>query len=272
MPPRLLPPGVAAFLRRRAAEIAGVAACALGLTLLIALASHHPGDPSLNTAGTGTVRNLAGPAGAVISDALLQGVGLAAVLAGVAPLVWAWRLVSHRPLGSMLVRFGLLAAALPAAAAGLSLIEIRHAALPAGAGGVFGALLMGSAQDALGGLLGPLGLGFATLFLGGLGVLLPLASFGLSAGEWRGAGRVVAAGGGAVAAGAGEGAGKAGRAMAGLWHRVNLPARLSAWRARRAAAAAEARPAFRREAPLEPVIPVPEAPHVSAPPSPPIAD
>ncbi|MCU0987071.1 MAG: DNA translocase FtsK [Acetobacteraceae bacterium] len=258
LPQRILPPGVAAFLRRRAAEIAGLAACALGLTLLIALASHHPGDPSLNTAGAGVARNLAGPAGAVLSDVLLQGVGLAAVLVGITPLVWAWRLVSHRPLGSMLVRLALLAASLPAAAAALSLIELRHASLPAGAGGVLGPLLMGGAQEMLGGWFGPLGLGFATLFLVGLGVLLPLASFGLSAGEWRGAGRVVAAGGGAVAAGAGEGAGKAGRAMTGFWQRLDLPARFSAWRARRAAAAAEARPAYRREAPLEPTIPVPE--------------
>ncbi|WP_291299107.1 DNA translocase FtsK 4TM domain-containing protein, partial [Elioraea sp.] len=206
---RLLPPGLAAFMRRRAAEIAGVASCALGLTLLVALASHHPGDPSLNTAGTVGARNLAGPAGAVISDALLQGVGLAAILAGLAPLVWAWRLVSHRPLGHPVARLALLAAGLPAAAAALSLIDIRHAALPAGPGGVIGPLIMGGAQDVAGGLLGPLGVAFVTLFLCGLGLLLPIAAFGLTAGEWRGAGRVVAAGSGVVAAGAGEGAGKA---------------------------------------------------------------
>jgi S-DNA-T family DNA segregation ATPase FtsK/SpoIIIE len=279
LPQKLLPPGVAAFLRRRAAEIAGLCACALGLTILIALASYHPSDPSLNTAGAGPARNLAGPAGAMLSDVLLQSVGLAAVLAGLAPLVWAWRLVSHRPLGAMLARVALLAAALPAAAATLSLLDLRHPVLPAGAGGVLGPLLMRAAQEALGGWFGPLGRSFATLFVGGLGVLLPLASFGLSAGEWRGAGRAVAAGGGVVAATAGEGAGRAGRAMAGVWQRLNLAERIAAWRRSRAAEAAAATPAYRREAPLEPVVPVPEAPGAAAPvagvpdiaPSPPVA-
>jgi len=250
---RTLPPGFAAFLRRRAAELAGLAACLLGLTLLVALATHHPADTSLNTAGHGAVRNLAGPAGAVISDALLQGVGLAALLAGITPLVWAWRLVSHRPLGSPLARIALLALSLPASAAALALVELRHPVLPAGAGGVVGSLAMGSAQSAAASLFGPLGAAFATFFLAGLGVLLPLASFGLSAGEWRGAGRVVAASGGAVAAGAGEGAGRAGRAAAGLWRRVNLPARLAAWRARRRAEAAAAQPAHRREPVVDPL-------------------
>jgi S-DNA-T family DNA segregation ATPase FtsK/SpoIIIE len=249
---RTLPPGFAAFLRRRAAEIAGLAACVLGLTLLVALATHHPADPSLNTAGRGAVQNLAGPAGAVLSDALLQGVGLAALLAGVTPLVWAWRLVSHRPLGSPVARLGLLAVSLPAAAAALSLLDLRHAVLPAGAGGVVGSLVMGAAQRVAGDLLGPLGVAFATFFLVGLSVLLPLASFGLTAGEWRGAGRAVAAGGGAVAAGAGEGAGQASRAAASLWRRVNLPGRAAAWRARRRAEAAAAQPAYRREPVVEP--------------------
>ncbi|WP_204251279.1 DNA translocase FtsK 4TM domain-containing protein, partial [Elioraea rosea] len=239
---RLLPPGVAAFLRRRASEIAGVVSCALGLTVLVALASHHPADPSLNTAGAGAVRNLAGPAGAALSDALLQGFGVAAVLTGIAPLVWAWRLVSHRPLGSPLARAGMLAASLPFAAAGPALFSAEHPLLPAGPGGVVGTLLMGGAQETASSWLGPLGMAFATIFLAGLGLLLAIGSFGLTAGEWRGAGRAVAVGSGAVALGAGEGAGKAGRAVAGFWRRVNIPGRvaesISEWRAQRRAAAA----------------------------------
>ena len=248
---RTLPPGFAAFLRRRAAELAGLASCVLGLTLLVALATHHPSDASLNTAGSGPVRNLAGPAGAVISDALLQGVGLAALLAGITPLVWAWRLVSHRPLGAPLARLGLFALALPAAATALSLVELRHPVLPAGAGGVIGRLIMGGAQELAASLFGPFGAAFATLFLAGLGVLLPLAAFGVTAGEWRGAGRALAASGGAVAASASEGAGRAGRAAAGLWRRANLSERLAAWRARRRAERAAAEPVFRREPGLE---------------------
>ena len=265
---RTLPPGFAAFLRRRAAEIAGLASCALGLTLLVALATHSPADPSLNTAGHAPVRNLAGPAGAVLSDALLQGVGLAAPLAGLAPLVWAWRLVSHRGIGSPLARLGLLVAALPAAAAALSLASVTHPALPGGAGGVLGALIMGGAQEAAAALFGPLGHGFATLFLCGLGLLLPLASFGLTAGEWRGAGRAVASGGSAVALEASQRAGRARRAAAALWRSLNLPGRVAAWRARRRAEAEAANPAFRREPVVEPAMPAPAHAPATAPPEP----
>ena len=47
---RLASPAVKAILRRRMAETAGLVLALLGLALAVALVSHDPQDPSLNTA------------------------------------------------------------------------------------------------------------------------------------------------------------------------------------------------------------------------------
>ncbi len=97
----------------------GVGRRALGLggvALLVALACYNPLDPSFNTATSLPPTNLAGPAGAIAADLLLQSFGLAAVLPSLAMLAWAWRIASHRGLGSFAARLASTLAALPAAA------------------------------------------------------------------------------------------------------------------------------------------------------------
>ena len=81
---RFASPAVMAVLRRRVAELIGLVAALIGLALFVALASHDPADPSLSTATTRTPANLVGPAGAYLSDLLLQGFGWAAYLPGLA--------------------------------------------------------------------------------------------------------------------------------------------------------------------------------------------
>jgi DNA segregation ATPase FtsK/SpoIIIE, S-DNA-T family len=68
--------GVAAMLLRR---VAGGLLLLLCLSLLLALASYNPNDPSLNTATALPARNWLGLPGAWISDILLQWFGLAAL-------------------------------------------------------------------------------------------------------------------------------------------------------------------------------------------------
>ncbi len=119
---------------------------------------------------------------------------MAAALPVLAALVWAWRIASHRGIGSFAARLASTLAALPvlaAIAAALPLPEqASHWPSTAGPGGAIGGAL---AHAALGWghmLLGPLGAGFALLLGAGLGLGLFWASLGLSAGEWREAGRV----------------------------------------------------------------------------------
>ena len=97
---RLASPAVRTLVRRRLSELGGLVLGLVALALLVALVSYDARDPSLNTATGRAAGNLAGPAGAALADVLLQGFGVAGALPGLAMLAWAWRLASHRGLGS----------------------------------------------------------------------------------------------------------------------------------------------------------------------------
>jgi S-DNA-T family DNA segregation ATPase FtsK/SpoIIIE len=85
---------------RRLNELVGLLVLASAVLLVLALVSYHPTDPSLNTVGTGPVRNWIGPAGATFSDLLLQVEGVSAFLLPLllAGLGWTW--MRSRPAGS----------------------------------------------------------------------------------------------------------------------------------------------------------------------------
>src|ERR1700710_2139531 len=139
------------------AEMIGLALACAGLALLIALASYDPHDPSLNTASSRETRNLVGPLGAVLADLLLQSFGVAAVLPGLTMLVWAWRIVSRRGMGSVAIRLASLLGAIPVAAAVLaSLASAGAMTWPtlAGPGGASGRLLAEATFRASGRLAG----------------------------------------------------------------------------------------------------------------------
>jgi len=178
-------------MRRRSAELIGLALGLTGLAVLVALACYDPRDPSLNTATSRHTTNLAGPLGAALADLLLQGFGIAGVLPGLAMLAWAWRMASRRGLGSVAARLAALLAALPLLAAVLATITPRALGWPttAGPGGAIGQLL-GAAGLAVGrDLLGPLGVLMVWTIGTALAVTLTLLALGLSAGEWRAARR-----------------------------------------------------------------------------------
>ena len=188
---RIASPALRTLMSRRTAELTALALGVLGLALLVALASYDPRDPSLNTATDRHPTNLAGTVGAGLADILLQGFGMAGVLPGMVLLAWAWRIGSHRGLGSMAARLAAMIAAVPVVAAMLA-ASLPHAiAWPttAGPGGAIGSLL---AHAALGGgnsLLGPFGAVAAWMGGAALAIVLTLGSLGLQKAEWRIAGR-----------------------------------------------------------------------------------
>jgi DNA segregation ATPase FtsK/SpoIIIE, S-DNA-T family len=69
---------------RRLNELIGFVLCVSGLLLFLALASYSPLDPSFNSAsvltGSQSARNWVGLVGAIVSDLLLQGLGIGAFL------------------------------------------------------------------------------------------------------------------------------------------------------------------------------------------------
>ncbi len=247
---RLASPTIQALIRQRSAELTGLLLGMLGLALLVALACYDPRDPSLNTATSRHTSNLAGPVGAVLADLLLQGFGVAGALPGVAMLTWSWRIASRRGLGSMAARLAALLVALPVVAAVLAGVPApARLAWPtvAGLGGAIGRLLASTGLSIGRDLLGPVGaLMIWTIGLA-LALTLTLLALGLSASEWRAAGRTA-------------------RTAASLLHRLPMPSfgslslslRLPGWpRVRRGAVP-------RREpGPLtRPIAAVPEPPPV----------
>ncbi|MCC7428414.1 MAG: DNA translocase FtsK 4TM domain-containing protein [Alphaproteobacteria bacterium] len=248
-------PALAARLRGLGQATLGVLAGMGGLAVLIALVSYNSADPSLNTAGgSEPVRNLAGPIGAYLADLLLQGLGLAGLVPGLVLFGWAWRLLSLRGLSWPLAR----AAAMMAAPLALALAFEPAPAPPGwpgaeagghGLGGIAGSVLSVALFKPVQGWLGPFGVLFAWALALSVGIMLSAFAAGLTAPEWRSAGRAVAAGatrGGQelsrVGAGMGgrvlRATGAAGRGIGALL--VRLRARLAERREARRAARAEA--------------------------------
>ena len=179
-----------ALLSRRLMELCGLLAALVALGLAAALLSYDPADPSLNTSTTRAVSNLAGPAGAVVADILLQGFGYAAALPVLALLAWAFRLATQRGLGFLPFRLFGLVLSLPLGAAALSLAPLPpEAPSLAGAGGAVGPLLADGVISWLSGNFGAYGslLGKAGIVFGAVGA--GFIGCGLTFGEWRSAGR-----------------------------------------------------------------------------------
>jgi len=191
---RIASPALKTLMSRRTAEFGGLLLGLLGLAILVALASYDPRDPSLDTATLRPVGNLAGPTGAVLSDILLQGFGVAGALPGLAMLAWGWRLASRGEAGSMSVRLAALLAAMPMLAAVLGAFPMPRPGWPvaSGLGGSIGQIIAASGLNAGHALLGVVGAGLVWLIGVVLTVGLTLVALALSSAEWRIAGRMAA--------------------------------------------------------------------------------
>ncbi len=194
-PRRFASPQMKAQMNQRLAEFGGLVLGLVGLAVLVALATYDPRDPSLNTATSRHVGNLAGPVGAVLADFLLQGFGVVGVLPGLAMLTWCWRIASSRGLGSFGLRLAALLAALPILAGVLSTLPIARATpwpVMAGPGGSIGQVVAAAGLDAGHSLFGIVGETAVWLLGAALAVVLTLMSLGLSRSEWSSAGRAAA--------------------------------------------------------------------------------
>ncbi|MGE5548169.1 MAG: DNA translocase FtsK 4TM domain-containing protein [Solirubrobacterales bacterium] len=183
-----LPQGAVDALRRMAVRSGGVVLLVGGLAAAAALATADPHDPSLNTAGNGPIANVLGRFGATLADLLTQFFGLGAVIAVVAMVAWGLRIVVRAEAPA---RWGWRIAVLPLAVAISSMalsalpLPAPHL-LPAGSGGALGRLASAAVTRLL-----PADLGWTVILVSGLlAVIATVFCLGLTAGDWRGIGRV----------------------------------------------------------------------------------
>ena len=150
-------------------EIAAIALFALGALLLLCLVFFNPNDNSLNSTGATATRNLVGPAGAYVADALLQTFGLAAFLLPLLLFAIAWRRFRTRRLHAPLQRVVGLVTLLLASSSLLALFSFPllfdHRVR---AGGMMGTLI----ADTLGGALHTVGAAILLTAVAATGVLL----------------------------------------------------------------------------------------------------
>ncbi|UIJ45892.1 DNA translocase FtsK 4TM domain-containing protein [Sphingomonas cannabina] len=125
---------------RRSGAMIGALALLVALVLLaLALGSYHPGDPSLNTAAGGPVRNLIGAPGAMIADLMLALAGPPVALMLPPVLLIALRLWRGRPVGRWVAMLRNCAIAVALMATALAFISSASVLwLPAGYGGIVG--------------------------------------------------------------------------------------------------------------------------------------
>ena len=163
------PPQALAPRNTRLNEIVAIALFALGALLLLCLVFFNPNDNSLNSTGATATRNLVGPVGAYVADALLQTFGLAAYLLPVLLFALAWRRFRTRRLHAPLLRVVGLVTIMLAASSLLALFSFpllfdRRVR----AGGMLGTLV----ADTLAGALNTVGAGVLLAAVAATGVLL----------------------------------------------------------------------------------------------------
>jgi DNA segregation ATPase FtsK/SpoIIIE, S-DNA-T family len=188
MPPSgFLPRGTAEFLRRRLIQLGGLALLALGVAGSVALITGDLHDPSFNTAASGPVLNLLGRPGAWFADFLFQAVGWGGAVLTLTWVVWGLLvLVRVRLPGHWVVRLMVLPPTMVLWGLALAALPLPQSdALPAGAGGALGLLLVKGI-----GLVLPPEFSWIT-GPGALLVAFGLTVFvlGLTGAEWAGLGR-----------------------------------------------------------------------------------
>ena len=161
------------FLKRNLVGASGLALIAFTAALAAALATWSVSDPSLNHATGEPVRNALGWPGAVISDLLMQSIGLSTAVFLLPVILWGWRLFTGRALRLARRRVFAWFVGTLLAAGSLAALPIPEGwPLPTGLGGFLGdfvhhfpAKLMTSLTPGMATIVGCLGFGVPSLLL-----------------------------------------------------------------------------------------------------------
>jgi S-DNA-T family DNA segregation ATPase FtsK/SpoIIIE len=146
-----LPAMVREILMRRLRELTGLGLLALAGGATAALSTWSVQDPSLSHATSRPIRNIAGYAGAIGSDLLMQILGLGTIMLILPIAVWGWRMLTHRNFDRPALRLGCWILSIILAAGFISCWP--HGGtwpLPTGLGGVVGDALVRAPAVAFG--------------------------------------------------------------------------------------------------------------------------
>jgi len=152
------------LLKRNLGALIGLALLAVAAAAAASLATWTADDPSLSHATDHDARNFLGVAGAMVSDIFMQFLGLAATVALLPPVVWAWRLVFAEPTRFNRIAFASWVVGTLSASIALATLPVTAGwALPTGLGGVSGDLLLRLPSSLIG--TEPVGIAAAVIFL-----------------------------------------------------------------------------------------------------------
>ena len=141
--PEYIPEAVREFALRRGTELGGTVLLAGSIGLCIALMSWSVEDPSINHATHGPLRNFLGSPGAIVSDLIMQLLGIASMAMLLPLAIWGWRLVRRQVFGPVATRLILWLLGTLAIAGLASAFPIPDRwPLPTGLGGVVGDIVL----------------------------------------------------------------------------------------------------------------------------------
>ncbi len=147
---RLLPSALEDRLVGWLGRAGGMALLLALLAAWLSLATWTVSDPSLTHATGGAVRNALGWPGAVISDLMLQTLGLGALFALMAPMLWALELAASEKVAGARPKLTFYPIAVLVLAAGLSALPVASAwPFNHGYGGILGDAIYGLATSLL---------------------------------------------------------------------------------------------------------------------------
>ncbi len=180
-----LPPSMMAAIRRALWAVAGLGILSVALTALVAMLTYSSMDPSLNAATNAEVQNWLGDAGAIFADAILQSLGLAAIVPVGVVAAWGMRVLRAEKVSWLWLRLVSVPAASLLLAIGLAgFTQPASWALPAGVGGFSGHILLDLVTTSLSGIGAFQSLKWLTVILslaGGLALLQWITTVPVSA-------------------------------------------------------------------------------------------
>jgi S-DNA-T family DNA segregation ATPase FtsK/SpoIIIE len=137
--PKFFPKSFVRSAVKRFSELLGFILFFASLTLIISVTSYHPSDPSLNSSGGDSIKNMLGLPGSYVADLALQVLGITAILPSLIFSAWGWRLFSNKGLAFIWLRTLALIAGVILASITVSIITPPELwPLRTGIGGVTG--------------------------------------------------------------------------------------------------------------------------------------